>query len=101
LDSTICGLRKALKIIGGKWKILILCSIYESGVIRYGELKRKIDGITNTMLAQSLHELEESELVIRRQYNEMPLRVEYELTEKCKTLIPILLDLKDWSEKNI
>jgi len=101
LDSTICGLRKALNIIGGKWKILILCSIHEVGVMRYNELKRKVDGITNTMLAQSLHELEEANLVTRQQYNEMPLRVEYSLTPKCKTLIPILLDLKDWSEKNI
>ncbi|MBQ7197847.1 MAG: helix-turn-helix transcriptional regulator [Selenomonadaceae bacterium] len=101
MDSTICGLRKALNIIGGKWKILILCSIYECGVMRYGELRRKIDGITNTMLAQSLHELEDAKLVTRQQFNEMPLRVEYSLTPKCETLIPILLELKDWSEKNI
>ncbi len=101
IASTICGLRKVLSIIGGKWKILIICSIDEVGVMRYNELRRKVEGITNTMLANSLHELERDGLVIRRQYVEMPVRVEYELTPKCKTMIPILLELKDWGDKNI
>ena len=59
--------------------------------MRYNELKRKVDGIKNTMLAQSLHELEKDQLIIRKQYDEMPVRVEYSLTAKCKTMIPILL----------
>ncbi len=101
IASTVCGLRKVLSIIGGKWKILIICSIAEEGILRYNELRRKVEGITNTMLANSLHELEKDGLVIRRQYDEMPVRVEYELTPKCKTMIPILLELKDWGEKNI
>lgn len=100
-SGTFCGLRKILNIIGGKWKILILCTIYTDEVIRYNELKRKIVGITNTMLAQSLHELENDNLIFRKQYDEMPVRVEYQLTEKCKTIVPILLELNEWSEKNI
>ncbi len=101
LASATCGLRKTLDILGGKWKILIICSIDEVGVMRYNELKRKVNGITNTMLANSLHELEKNGMVLRHQYMEMPVRVEYELTERCRSVIPILLELKAWGEKNL
>ena len=96
-----CGLRKTMSILGGKWKILIICSIDEAGVMRYNELKHKVTGITNTMLANSLRELERDGMVIRRQYPEMPVRVEYELTERCRSVIPILLELKDWGDEHI
>ena len=96
-----CGLKKVINIVGGKWKIMILCVINRDEVVRYGDLRRAVFGITNTMLAQSLKELESDGLVIRKQYDEMPVRVEYSLSEKAKTLIPILLDLKKWGEKNL
>ena len=96
-----CGLKKVLNIVGGKWKIMILCVIDNREVVRYGELARAIDGITNTMLANSLKELEADGLVQRKQYDEMPVRVEYNLTEKAKSLIPILLELKKWGEDNL
>ena len=67
-----CGLKKVLNIIGGKWKILLLCVIDDKGVMRYGELRRAVYGITNTMLAQSLKEMEEDGLIERKQYREMP-----------------------------
>lgn len=91
-----CPLRNALKLIGGKWKIPILCALHQDGTTRYNELKRKINGITNTMLASSLKELEEESLIIRNQYNEMPLRVEYTLTDHCADLMPILGQLARW-----
>ncbi len=96
-----CGLKKVLDIVGGKWKIMILCVIDSKEVVRYGELNRAVDGITNTMLANSLKELEADGLVERKQYDEMPVRVEYNLTEKAKSLIPILLELKRWGEDNL
>lgn len=96
-----CGLKKIIDIIGGKWKIMILCVIDREEVVRYGDLKRAVFGITNTMLAQSLKELETDGLVLRKQYDEMPVRVEYSLSKKAKSLIPILLELKKWGEKNI
>lgn len=96
-----CGLKKVLDIVGGKWKIMILCLIDNQEVIRYGELNRSIYGITNAMLANSLKELESDGLVIRKQYAEMPVRVEYSLTQKAKSLIPILLELKKWGEENL
>ena len=96
-----CGLKKVLNIIGGKWKILLLCVIDDKGVMRYGELRRAVYGITNTMLPQSLKEMEEDGLIERRQYREMPVRVEYSLTEKAHSMIPILLELKHWGEKHL
>ena len=96
-----CDLKKVIDIIGGKWKIMILCVIDNNEIVRYGDLRRAVYGITNTMLAQSLKELEQDGLVCRRQYDEMPVRVEYSLTEKAKSLIPILLELKRWGKENV
>ena len=96
-----CGLKKVIDIVGGKWKIMILCVIDYREVVRYGELTRAIHGITNTMLANSLKELEADGLVERKQYDEMPVRVEYSLTDKAISLIPILLELKKWGEENL
>ncbi len=96
-----CGLKRVIDTVGGKWKIMILCVIDQNEIVRYGELRRSIHGITNTMLANSLKELESDGLVERKQYDEMPVRVEYNLTEKTKTLIPILLELKKWGEGNL
>ena len=96
-----CGLKKVINIVGGTWKIMILCVIDRDEVVRYGDLRRSIYGITNTMLAQSLKDMESDGLVIRKQYDEMPVRVEYSLSEKAKSLIPILLELKRWGESNL
>ncbi|MBQ2576072.1 MAG: helix-turn-helix transcriptional regulator [Lachnospiraceae bacterium] len=96
-----CALKKVLNLIGGKWKIMILCVIDNMEIARYGQIRRAVYGITNTMLAQSLKELEQDGLVDRRQYDEMPVRVEYRLNDKAKSLIPILLQLKKWGETNL
>ena len=80
---------------------MILCVIDNKEVVRYGDLRRAVFGITNTMLAQSLKELESDGLVSRIQYDEMPVRVEYSLTGKAKSLIPILLEMKRWGEENL
>ena len=94
-----CPLGSALKLIGGKWKIPILCSLHQDGTTRYNELRRKIEGITNTMLASSLRELEEDGLIYRKQYLEMPVRVEYGLTDACDALMPILKQLANWGKQ--
>jgi DNA-binding HxlR family transcriptional regulator len=94
--TELCPLEKAMSFIGGKWKVPILCALHQDGATRYNELKRKIRGITNTMLASSLKELEEAGLVRRRQFMEMPVRVEYSLTDSCNDLLPILTQLAHW-----
>ena len=101
LSGEGCGLKKVINIIGGKWKILILCYIDAKEIGRFGEMRRTIYGITNTMLSSSLKEMETDGLIERHLYDEMPVRVEYTLTERAKTLIPILLELKRWGEENI
>ena len=95
-----CPLQRAMEMIGGKWKLAILCSLSVDGTVRYNELKRKIKGISNTMLARSLQELESDGLVCRAEYLEVPIRVEYEVTDKAKELTPILLQLAQWAAKN-
>lgn len=91
-----CPLNHALKLIGGKWKMQILCSLHNNGPTRYNRLKRNLDGVSNTMLAAALRELEEDGLVLRREYLEIPVRVEYEITQRSRTLIPILDALGTW-----
>jgi DNA-binding HxlR family transcriptional regulator len=88
-----------MRLIGGKWKAPILCALHQDGTTRYNELKHKIRGITNTMLASSLKELEECGLVRRKQYAEMPVRVEYSLTDACGELMPILNKLALWGTR--
>lgn len=92
-----CGLQTALKSIGGKWKLPVLCSLTANGASRYNELLRNVRGISNTMLSQTLKELERDRLVLRREYLEVPVRVEYELSEQAKKLQPILLELIRWN----
>ena len=92
-----CVLQSALESIGGKWKLPVLCSLTANGASRYNELLRNVKGISNTMLSQTLKELERDRLIVRREYLEVPVRVEYELSEKSKKLQPILLELIGWS----
>ncbi len=96
-----CALRRVLDAVGGKWKILLIVALSQADELRYGELHRMVFGITNTMLAASLRELEADGLVRRTQYAEMPVRVEYSLTPQARELVPILMQLKDWGEKNL
>ncbi|EKQ56155.1 MULTISPECIES: helix-turn-helix domain-containing protein [unclassified Clostridium] len=94
-----CSIEYALNIIGGKWKLLILWTMSKNGVIRFNELQRKVDGISSLMLSKNLKELEEDCLIIRRQYNEIPPRVEYELSELSQKLIVALQVLGEWGEE--
>ena len=97
LDS--CPLTLALNIIGGKWRLPIIWVLSKNGTMRYNELKRSIDGITNMMLTQSLKELESNDIINRKQYMEIPPRVEYSLTDNGESLIPALKALASWGKK--
>lgn len=91
-----CYIEGALKAIGGKWKILIIWSMSQNEVIRFNELQRKIDGISSLMLSKNLKELENDLLVIRHQYNEIPPRVEYKLSEYGQKLMVVLESFGKW-----
>lgn len=92
-----CPLNRALGLIGGKWKMQILCALSNNGPTRYNRLKKTLDGVSNTVLDNALRELEEDGLVLRREYLEVPVRVEYEITAPGRALVPILDRLGDWS----
>ena len=94
-----CPIRYSLDLLAGKWILPIICQLSSAEVMRWGEIKRALGGVTNTMLAASLTELQEAGLVERVQYNEMPLRVEYSLTASGRSLAPIIADLGKWGVK--
>ena len=91
-----CVLQSALECIGGKWKLPVLCSLSANGASRYNELLRNVRGISNTMLSQTLRELERDRLIQRKEYLEVPVRVEYALSAQAKRLQPILAQLIQW-----
>jgi DNA-binding HxlR family transcriptional regulator len=93
-----CPVARAMSVIGGRWKIPILCVLHVNGPTRYNELKRKTHGISNTMLAKCLKELEEDGMVTRKEYLEIPVRVEYEVTERVQALSKIMDELVEWGE---
>lgn len=93
-----CPLNYAMSIIGSKWKMQIICTLNNQGKLRYNELKRKLDGISNTVLSSSLKDLEEGRLVKRTEYLEVPVRVEYSTTSNSDKLMPVLEALSRWGE---
>ncbi len=95
-ENLLCPIRYTLNVVGGKWKLPIICMLASGLPTRYSSIKRKLTGVTNMMLAQSLKELEASGIVHREQYNEVPPRVEYTLTDKGKSIIPPLVNLAEW-----
>lgn len=96
-----CPLHYAMGIIGGKWKVQILCAVTNAGTIRYNALRAKLDGVSNTVLSGALKELEECNLIRREVFPEVPIRVEYSPTESCRKLLPILEQLSDWAEEQM
>ena len=94
-----CGLEAALSVIGGKWKILIIWQL-ASRPRRFGELRRFVDGVTEKMLIQGLKELEKDGLVSRRDFKEIPPKVEYSLTDRGVELANLLRPLCEWGAEN-
>jgi len=95
-----CPVEAALERIGGKWKGVALFHLLD-GTKRYNELKRDIGNVTQRMLTKQLRELEKDGLIARKVYPVVPPHVEYSLTEKGRTLEPILLALRDWGESYV
>jgi len=94
LSNTCTGIY-AFNIIGGQWSLAICCYLDEK-TLRFNELRKLLPNATERMLALHLKKLEENRLVIRTVYPEVPLRVEYKLTESGRDLLPILASLKAW-----
>jgi DNA-binding HxlR family transcriptional regulator len=95
----ICPVEITLKLIGSKWKLLILRNLLNRSIQRFSELARSINGISQKMLTQHLRQMEADEIVLRTVYAEVPPRVEYSLTDKGKSLKPIIDAMHDWGMK--
>ena len=100
-EVEVCQVNKALDIIVGKWKPIILLHLFENGTMRFNELKRSMPGITQKMLTQQLRELEEEDLIHREVYPQVPPKVEYSITEHGKTIEPILEAMHEWGAAHL
>lgn len=96
------GFSYTLSLINGKYKMTILYTLMEFGVVRFNEMKKYIGGISYKTLSSTLKELEADQLVHRKEYPQIPPKVEYSLTvtDRGKSLIPILDGMCEWGDKN-
>lgn len=94
------GFGYTMKILSGKYKLIILYWLEEYTVLRYGQLKRTLGNITHKMLSETLKELETDGLIIRKEYPQVPPKVEHRLSDKGASLIPILDAMCDWGENH-
>lgn len=92
-----CPLEYGLEIFGGKWKSRIICLLAEKKVLRYSSLRKEMTNITDAVLATTLKELKQSGIIQRRQFDEIPPRVEYCLSDKGNSVVPILQSICRWS----
>lgn len=97
-NAELCPMPDIAKLIGGKWKLIILQILIFQGMKRFNELRRQIDGITQTMLTKQLRALEEDGLVHRKIYPEIPPRVEYTATKRAQELKNMFLSMHTWWE---
>ena len=90
-----------MSLIGGKWKLNILFRLWRSEMLRHGKLKRSLGDITHKMLSAKLKELEKDDLVVRIEYPQIPPKVEYRLSAREETIMPILHELCLWGTERI
>jgi DNA-binding HxlR family transcriptional regulator len=94
-----CPSQGILALIGSKWSMLVLCAL-RAGPVRTHALKRRLDGVSAKMLTQTLRELERHGIVLRRDYGEVPPRVEYSLTPLGRSLSALVLEIEQWVTAN-
>ena len=91
-----CPVTPLLLMLQGRWKSQLMYEMCIHDIVRFGQLKRDLPGITNTMLTKALRELEEDGLIHREQFNEIPPHVEYSLTEMGRDLQPVFYAIMNW-----
>lgn len=97
-----CSSREVLVLISEKWVCLVVCALSKQKALRFGELKRRCEGVSQKMLTQTLRKLERDGLVIRTVYaDKLPLKVEYQLSPLGKNLVPVIQQVKSWAETNM
>ena len=93
-----CPLEYGLTIFGGKWKSRIICVLAAKETLRYSEIRKEMLNITDAVLAATLKDLITNGIVDRRSYDEIPPRVEYSLTDKGRSVVPILQSICQWAD---
>lgn len=96
-----CAVEAAISLIDGKWKCVALWHLQEKGVVRFNELMRLMPGVTQRTLTNQLREMEADGLIDRVVYPQVPPRVEYSLSDRGRTFLPILRALSAWGEANM
>jgi len=96
-DMAAIGVEAALRMLEGRWKMVIIFHLFDKRVLRFSELERAIDGVSQKMLIQQLRELERDGIVGRQVYPQVPPKVEYRLTEWGQALCPALDSLLEWA----
>ena len=99
-EKTQCPVTATLQLIGGRWKTIILYTL-TAGTKRFGEIAVRIPDISRKVLTEQLNELEADGLILRKQYKEMPPRVEYSLTDLGKSLSSVIRELEIWGMENV
>lgn len=94
------GFAYTMSLISGKYKLVVLYTLATFGVVRFNELQRFIGTISYKTLSATLKDLETAQLIIRTEYPQVPPKVEYKLSPRGESLLPILNELCDWGEKN-
>ena len=94
-----CPVTPVLLLLQGKWKSQVLCELCVNDIVRFGQLKKNLPGITNTMLTSTLRELEADGVIVRKQLNEIPPHVEYSFSQKGRDLMPIFYAMMNWGFK--
>lgn len=97
----ICPVRNVIARFGNKWAFLVILVLSENGVTRFGELRKLIPDISPKVLSNTLKILEEDGFVSRSVYKEVPIRVEYELTELGDSIVPLIHQLTEWAQTNM
>lgn len=95
-----CPVEAALSLISGKWKAVVLWHLLQ-GKLRFNEIRRRLPEVTQRMLTNQLRELEADGFIIRTVYPQVPPKVEYSLSERGRSLEPVLLALKTWGETHV
>ena len=101
-EYLVCPIRQVISRFGDKWSMLVLYSLNtsETGVLRFSELRNHMSDCSQKMLSQTLKNLEQSHLINRKVYAEVPPRVEYSLTETGRSLMPSITSLIDWAKQH-
>ena len=100
VTKELCPVESFTEMLGGKWKLLIINTIRKKGVVRFGQLATSIPNISRKVLTDQLKSLQRDNLISRKQYHQIPPKVEYSLTKKADGLCSVFKTIEDWVNKS-